>query len=232
MPYAQVLGGLFQLGGAFVGSNQANRRNNKLNAIANTPGLDTTKTATEAINGIFQNLPGAEGIASQTNQFNQDQLDSILESIVPGYKAGQSQRAKNSEALLRGELPADVASRVERKAAERSAAGGYGGSRAAANLTLRDLGLTSLDAMQAGDRMFQGQVSGTPRANLVNPLDWVGLNPTQLVGLREQERMDKMDRLTGVAKAPTSRDVWSKALTDIGGEVQGMGAGGMFKGKS
>ena len=232
MPYgqaiSQVVGAGMQIGGAIMGANQANKRANKLLGIAETPGIDTKKTAADALNNLASNLPAAEQLAGNVNQFNQDQIDMILEQIVPGYKASQAQRSKNSAALLAGELPPDVEARVNRKAAERGVRGGFSGSRFESNLGLRDLGLTTLDAMTLGDRLFQGQVSGTPRTEMVNPLAYAGLNPQQETALRSAERFDKMNRLSAWAGAPTGRDVWSKYLTDTGGQISGMGASGAF----
>jgi hypothetical protein len=225
---SQVVGAGMQLGGAIMGANQANKRRNQLLGIAETPGIDTKKTAADALNNLASNLPAAEQLAGDVNQFNQDQIDLILEQIVPGYKASQAKRSKNSAALLAGELPPDVEARVNRRAAERGVSGGFSGSRFATNLGLRDLGLTTLDAMTLGDRLFQGQVSGTPRTEMVNPLAYAGLNPQQEIALRSGERYDKLDRLTAWAGAPTGRDIYSKYLTDTGGQIQGMSASGSF----
>lgn len=231
-----ILGEGMKIGGAFMGANAANKRRNQLLGIAETPGIDATKVARESIDGLQQNLPFAEQLASDVNEFNQEQLDAALAKIIPGYSGMQTQRAANSAALLRGELPPDVVSGVNRAAAAKGVAGGYSGSKFGANLVLRDLGLTTLDAQRAGADMFQTQISGTPRAPLVNPLDLSGLKAPELIKMKSAERYDKMDRLTTWAGAATGREVWSKYLTDSGSELQGMASGGgmdgMFGGKN
>jgi len=225
-----ILGEGMKIGGAFMGANAANKRRNQLLGIAETPGIDATKVARESIDGLQQNLPFAEQLADDVNQFNQEQLDSALARIIPGYSGMQTQRAANSAALLRGELPPDVVSGVNRAAAAKGVAGGYSGSKFGANLVLRDLGLTTLDAQRAGADMFQTQISGTPRAPLVNPLDLSGLKAPELINMKSAERYDKMDRMTTWAGAATGREVWSKYLTDSGSQMQGMAAGGGFDG--
>lgn len=225
--YAAAAGAVLQLGGAIFGAQNAKRRASKLNELANTPGLDTTKIAGEAITGAQANLPEAQALAHSGNTFNQDELDAIMEKIVPGYQAMKQQRSENAQALLRGETPGGVGA-VVRRAAAKAGRGGYADSPAAFNLTLRDLGIDALKAQQAGDQMSQQLISGTPRAQMVDPLAWAGLTPLQLTSLREGERIDTLNRKTAAIKAPTSTDVWAKYLTDTGGTAMGMGASGAF----
>lgn len=226
----QVIGAGMQAGGAFMGANQADKRRNQLLHIAETPGVDFGDITADALSSMAENLPAASKLSKDSAFAQQSTIDAILERIIPGYSAMQKQRAGNAAALLRGEIPQDVSSRVTRNAAERAVAGGFGGSRFGTNLTLRDLGLTSLDAMGTGARMFQDQITGTPTAKVVEPLDLSGISPQAAINLREGERVDKMNRLTTWAGAPSGRDVWGKFLTDTGSQISGAASSGAFKG--
>lgn len=227
-----LIGAGMQAGGAFMGANQANKRRNQLLGIAETPGVDFGDITADALASMGENMPAATALAGQSAEAQQAIMDRILEKVIPGYSAMQKQRSSNTAALLRGELPSDVQSKVMRNAAEKSVAGGFGGSGFGRNLGLRDLGLTSLDAITSGGRMFQEEISGTPMAKVVSPLDLSGISPQAAINLREGERIDKMNRLTTWAGAPTGRDVWGKYLTDTGGALMGASMGGAMGGKS
>lgn len=86
--------------------------------------------------------------------------NAIMGNLVPGWSELKSQASKNTQQLLKGELPQDVSDNVMRTAAQkgimargssnamREAMGGYGSLSGRA--TLRDLGKTSWDAQQTG----------------------------------------------------------------------------------
>ena len=104
----------------------------------------------KAIQGNIENLPGAEKLATSVNAFNQAQLDKMLEAAIPGFGGMKEQISGNISDWLAGKVPEDVSGVVERSAAGKALAGGYGGSAMQRNLTARDLGLTSLDLMGKG----------------------------------------------------------------------------------
>lgn len=118
--------------------------------VPNYTPVDTQAAAATAIRGNQTNLPGAENLAASTNAFNQDQLLSMLSKSIPGYSAMVTKAGQNINDELSGQLPPDVQAQIQNSSAARALGGGYGGSRAAGNLTARDLGLTSLDLTQKG----------------------------------------------------------------------------------
>lgn len=99
--------------------------------------LDTTQ-------GNLDVLPSAEKLGAGVNDFMRGERAKTLAGI-PGLGDIESETAANLKSWLRGELPSDVSSAVQRGANARAYAGGYGGSGMGRNLTSRDLGLTSLD---------------------------------------------------------------------------------------
>jgi hypothetical protein len=101
-------------------------------------------------------LPSLKALGSQVNDFNQEQqlksIQKALEFALPGG-LGKAQGIVNSQ--LAGEIPADVQAQIQRSSAARAISGGYGGgSGLGRNLTLRDLGLTSLQQQQQGFNNF------------------------------------------------------------------------------
>lgn len=112
--------------------------------------IDPGQEQQKAINDNSAALPGLEGQASQINQFNQHQLETMLGQAIPGYGQMKQDASKSIDSMLKGEIPTDVSNQVQDSAAARSLAGGYGGSGAHGDLVARDLGLTSLSLTQQG----------------------------------------------------------------------------------
>ena len=98
--------------------------------------VDPTAEQGAAISGNLANLGGAQRLASKTNQFNLQQLQSMLGTMMPGYAGMQKQIGTNIQSQLRGELPPDVQARLQDSAAARSIGGGYGGTGMHGNLVM------------------------------------------------------------------------------------------------
>ncbi len=112
--------------------------------------IDTQEEQAAAIKGNLMNFADASKLAGQTNVFNQEQINKMLEMNMPGYGAMQKQAGQNIGAELRGELPKDVEQAITRNDAVRSLYGGYSEGSMSRNLVARDLGLTSLQLTQHG----------------------------------------------------------------------------------
>lgn len=199
--------GLMGIGTA-LGASAAGRAKDQLLAIANTPGLDVGQQVRDA----SALMPDIQAMESARNRFNQSELESLLESSIPGYREAQAQRTGTSMRLMRGELPPDVEEAVFRRSAGRAVGGGFGGSMAGRNLTARDLGRTSLDLMNLGQQQFAGILGTTPRAGLAN----YEVTPSDLIGLRSGERTQRMQGLQTWAGAPSSGAVWGQGLQQMG----------------
>jgi len=109
--------------------------------------------------GVADYVPtdlGAEAKkATAENSANMPDIQALLEKILPGYGNMVAQGSKNTQALLRGEIPQDVQDKVRRNSAFQSLSGGFGGSGMSKALTARDFGLTSLDLMGKGENSAQ-----------------------------------------------------------------------------
>lgn len=101
------------------------------------------------------------GRAVKSNIANYDDITKLLERILPGYKDMVAQGSKNTQSLLRGEIPEDVQQAVKRSAAYRSISGGFAGSGMSKALTDRDFGRTSLDLMEQGQNASQRWMAAT-----------------------------------------------------------------------
>jgi hypothetical protein len=103
-----------------------------------------------AISQNASSLPSNEALASGVDTFNQNQLTTMLNSIIPNFTGSSNQLGLNINNELQGKLPADVQSQLQESDAAQALTGGFGGSGLAGNLTARDLGISSLNLMQTG----------------------------------------------------------------------------------
>lgn len=188
-------------------------------SAAETPGLDLPAMVAEA----EQLSPRTRELEAQRNEFARAQLLESLGIQVPGYQEAQAKRAENALALLRGELPPDVAAQVQRQAASRAVSGGFAGSQAARNLTARDLGRTSLALQQAGGQQFANILGTTPLAPVAN----YEFTPQDIARLRESERVARMNALIGVASMPSATGVVGQGMGSLGSGLTNLGFGAL-----
>lgn len=221
-----AIGAGAMIAGAALSAGAADRRKKYIEKIAATPGLDIGKTNNEVVAGAQAALPGAQKFASDVNMGSQADINSVLESAIPGYSPMQRSRANAIGSMIKGEIPQDVLNQVYKHSAAQSLGGGYGYAPAGRNLTARDLGLTSLDIMGKGLTGMQGLMSSTPLPRMMQANDILNFTGAQGQALRESERMKAMDIYLGAANSPGSQDVWGKALTDMGGSMMGSSGGG------
>lgn len=214
-----------QIAGAAIGASQANKRAKKLEAIANTPGVDLASVYSDTTKAGLAGLGGANELASGLNRGAQTDLTGILNTAIPGYSDMQASRAGAVGSMLKGEIPQDVQDAVFRSGAARGVAGGFAGSDFGRNLVARDLGLTSLDILGKGMSGMSSMIGSTPMARMTQANDILNVSGRDTMGLRSGERSEKLSMLTTAAQAPRSGDVWAKALTDMGGQASGMGGG-------
>jgi hypothetical protein len=156
---------------------------------------------------------------AERNAFNRAQLLESLGIQVPGYQEAQAKRAENALALLRGELPPDVAAQIQRRAASQALEKGFAGSGAGRNLVLRDLGRGSYDAARLGEQQFANILGTTPLAPLAN----YEFTPQQIAALRGGERGAQQQALLGVAGMPSATGIAGQALGSLGSGLTNLG---------
>jgi hypothetical protein len=130
------------------------------------------------------NLMDEQRRAIDSNLSNASDLDRLLESILPGYTTSRDQGMKNANAFLRGELPDDVKNGVMRNNAYQSLIGGFSGSPMGAARGVRDLGLTSLQAMEQGGNTAQAWA----RTAMQTASPWLVTTPMQAAMTADNNR--------------------------------------------
>lgn len=123
-----------------------------------------TTTAPGAIAGNLGSLGAIYGVTRPLNQYQQTQAAGGLQQNLPGYQGMITQSSQNIGQELRGELPNDVVGQILQSAAERGIMTGSPGSANANAAYLRALGLTSLGQMQTGEQNLTAAIGRTPQA--------------------------------------------------------------------
>lgn len=154
--------------------------------------VDPTRTYINSLNSNQALLPSDEKLSSGVNAFDYAQANHYYNKIQPYFSQLQGQIGKNALSLSQGQLPSDVTANIQRNAASQGIQNGFGfgagGGQTGllANLNLRNLGLTSLQAMGQGDQLgLQANAQAKSLLpNMSSPTDFM-INPTTALGAGE-----------------------------------------------
>lgn len=198
--------------------------------------LDTTA-------GNLGVLTDAEKLGSGVNEFMRGERAKTLAGI-PGLGDIEQETAANLKSWLRGELPSDVTSAVERGANARAYAGGYGGAGMGRNLTSRDLGLTSLDlmtrAVPMGEQFAQSEYN-LRKIPEFNPSSMF-IDPMSAARFNAQQYGQQWNRDWLASRISAQPEPWQQSLMNsvnslgsmadvVGGSYLGGMLGGMGQGQ-
>jgi len=111
------------------------------------------------------NLTGAQALVNRTNQGDIQQAQSRINAFDSNALGTLSNLGRQANSLSQGQLPQDVIQNIFAARAGSSGASGTPGGAAPA--TLRDLGLSSLDAISQGGNLLQQVIQG---AEAISPI--------------------------------------------------------------
>lgn len=191
-----------------------------------------------AIAGNTKNFSDSAELTTRTNAYNQSELKRMLRAAIPGYDAMVGKQGEVISSMLAGELPKDVTSQIQRNAAERSGAGGYGGSGMGRNLEARDLGLTSLQLTQQGLSAAERWLAGTKALAVPGQFDVSAmfLSPAQRVNATVANNTGQFNRDLMAANVAAAPDPTMRAIgglfSTVGGSLLYGGMTQMFGGSN
>lgn len=143
------------------------------NKPASAPNLNSyTPTSVNSALGQYlgqqSQLPQLQQFATAQNQGANTAYQNMLFGTSPTLQQNLSQFGQNTQSLLNGQIPADVAAQTQNNAAFQALQGGFGGSNMAHALTARDLGQTSLSLQQQGAQNLNQQTQLSAALNPSN----------------------------------------------------------------
>lgn len=205
-------------------------------SVPTLPSLNLPAEQQKALAANIAAIPGAEEIAGKVDLFNQQQIDQMMERVIPNYKAITGQVSENIGALTRGEIPTDVSEAVQRSDAARAIGGGFAGSEAQKNLVARDLGLTSLDLTQRGMASAESWMRNA--AAIYEPgmfnVTSMFISPAQQAQFDVSEREAQFQRQwmqnqINAMPDPTVRGLYDTTMTIIGEALSAYGGGAGYQ---
>lgn len=115
--------------------------------------ISAAQEADKALTFNESNLGRFMDMARTISQEDTTTKLAMLDRVNPGWTTQRDQAAAINSQMMRGEIPKDVQEQIAQTAAFQTVqAGGYGGPGNTRSVTARDLGMTSLDLMQAGQQ--------------------------------------------------------------------------------
>lgn len=221
------LGALGMLGGGLLGMGKKVK-------VPEYKRTDVEGEQTRAMAANVAALPKAAELAAKTAEADQGTLEAILRRAIPGYDKLLEQQTNLVQAQMRGELPTDVTQAVMRSGAARALGAGLGGGQLGRNLTLRDLGLTSMQMQQTGLQNAMNFIQQQRQGGMVNPMSAASMfiTPAQRVALAQQENQAMFQRNLMSAQVAAQPNPMMAALGGFasmaGGMAFGQGLGNMF----
>ena len=126
--------------------------------------VDARAAADQSLGWNEREFSRFAGLAQQLTEADTAVRMQMLDEFVPQWRTQRDTAAAINDAMMRGEVPRDVANKLQRDAAFLGiASGGYAGGDNIRSVTARDLGLTSLDLQQrgmAGAERWTGLMAG------------------------------------------------------------------------
>jgi hypothetical protein len=189
---------------------------------------------------------GAKELATQYNDFMQQQVSKRLRETVPELEGLEAQASANFAKQLGGELSLSDAAGAQRKSAARALGLGVAGSPAGSALMLRDLGLTQYGVQQQAQQQLPGYlatIAGIKKAPLFD-FSNVFLSPGQRIGFQFENATRRWNVQNLKNQMAVQPEPWMKSLAGFGdsildavaayytGGASAMGGGGSGGGKS
>jgi len=199
--------------------------------VPQVPPVSLPAEQQKAITADIAAAPGAEQLA----RLSTDQIQRMMEAVIPGFGAMGGQISKNILSLVKGQIPGDVATQARIGTAGQALAGGYASGAPgsmASNLEARDLGLTSLGLTQAGLTSAESWLGAMER--LFSPsqalFQSMFITPQQEFGAAVEERNLQLERNWLASQIEAMPDPVARGIFDWSNNI-GASAANFWGGK-
>lgn len=217
------VGALIAAGGAFLEGRAGDIARDRLKKAAKLPGVDTGALTEEALRDQLKFMPLSKDLAGQISSGNQSNLLSMEEQALPGSGAARGEALNRILSLFSDD--AKWLEGVQRRAGALGVRSGLFGSQAGQIGALRLSDTESQKRMQLGSGLLAQLLSTLRIANTPGIQDFLGPTPTQLIGVRSQERAAKQQLLAQAAGIPGQTGAWGSYLSTVGGALMGQSMG-------
>lgn len=230
--YGAIIGGVMDTIGTALVASQADKRKRAIKDIANTPGLDfgaLTKDALSGYEGVFDR---AAALSRRTGLSNQEALNAMEESALPGLGAARGEALGAIRGLFADD--ADWLKGVQRRGAALGLSSGLFGSQAGQLQTLRLGDQEKMQRTQLGTGLLGSLIGSMRIANTPGTQTFLGPSISEQIGQRANERTQRMSYLAQAAGLPSGTETWGMRLQQAGSALAGasLGGGGGFAGST
>jgi len=190
--------------------------------VPDLPTLSLTTEQQKALAANLQAIPAAERIGAKVDLFNQQQVDQMLEHVIPNYKSLTQTISQQAQQMAQGQIPTDVQNVVQQSDAAKAIGGGTAGSGFGRNLVARDFGLTSLGIMQQGISTAENwmQTANSIYAPGMFNITSMFVSPQQMAAFDTQERNAQfqkqwMQNQIAAMPDPTTVGLWNASWSVV-----------------
>lgn len=223
MAWVTVAGLAMGAGGTFLKGKSGDIVRNRLNSIADTPGLDIEALSSQALANQQRLLPSAQGLVRDEATERQSLVNQLLEQSLPGFTKLRDQGTDIAEGYLSGKLSQEDLQATQYDAAVNALGRGVGGSGQHRGI----LGLRRVEQRNrnraTGLAWLQALRGMSPTADPQSAFNFTGPNANDLINIRGQERAQAMNLRARAAGIPGQTAAWGDFLSSTGGMLTGMG---------
>lgn len=223
MGYGQMASSAIGLGvgliGTALGASQADKARREVQNVANTPGIDFTMLARDAISGYNANYGAALDLSQRLSRDQQAIINAQEEQALPGLGVARGEALGKIRGLFADD--ATWLKGVQRRGAALGIGRGLGGSGAGQIGTLRLSDQEQNQRTSLGTSLLGSLIGGMRLANTPGVVNFLGPSMSEQLATRSNERTQKMNIMLGRASMPTSTGYWGSSLQQLGGAMMG-----------
>lgn len=224
MGYSSIIGAAMDIAGTAINANEADARKAAQEKIANTPGIDFNALTAGALGGYNQNFDAAQSLSSRLSSANQAQLNAQQEQAMPGIGAARGAAlGRVSDLFASGDA---FKRRVQQLGGIAGVGSGLFGSGAGQLQSVYQGYNQQNQDTALGVGLLGSLISGLRLANTPGVQSFLGPSISEQLATRSNECTQKLSMLTGANNLPSGLETWGTRLQQVGGTMEGVGAGG------
>ncbi len=173
--------------------------------------------------------PKAQELATLTNRGNAAALDTLLESIYPGFRTAQTEIQSGLAARRRGELSPDVVRGIQDEGAAWGIESGVGASSPMVDYrNLRNYGLSSMALERQGEQDTQSYLDFLRNTLLPSPLDLRDYSINPAVASQDEWNRNWLAEQVLASPDPAAREQMQNKMA-LMGMILGVYSGGGYE---
>ncbi len=224
MGYSQIIGAAMDIAGTAINANEADARKAAQEKISQTPGIDFNALTAGALSGYGQNFDASSALAGRLSSANQAQLNAQQEQALPGLGAARSAAlGRVSDLFASGDA---FKQRVQQLGGIAGVSSGLFGSGAGQLNSIYQGYQQQNQDTALGVGLLGSLIRSLKLANTPGVQAFLGPSISEQLATRSSERTQKLNMLTGANNLPSGLEVWGTRLQQVGGTMEGVGAGG------